>query len=641
MGFRDSRFRGNDGFLARLPTNFEQLPDFQTLAHGCEPMLWWYPMTTPITNDEIVELFNNMAAMLEISGDSVFKIRAYQRAANTIDQLSWSLAAAAAAGDDLRKIPGVGKAISEKVQEYVATGRIAAYDRLAEELPPNVLELLEVPGMGPKTVKAAVAELGIGSVAELERAALDGRLAQLPRMGKKSVDNILRHIRAQRMRSDRTPLGIASQTCAAVSAQLFDACPGLVSLTPAGSLRRWEETIGDIDLIAVSENPSETGAALAALPIVREALVQGDAKTSVVVDPGIQIDLRVGEPDALGAMLQYFTGSQQHNIRLRDYANRQGLSLNEYGITTIESGQTERFADEESFYGRLGLPWIPPELRRGADELDLAREGNLPALITERDLKGDLHLHTDWSDGKFPLEEMVAAVAAMGYEYMAITDHSQGLGVANGLTPDRLARQIEVLRSLQDRYAMTILCGSEVDIRADGAMDFPDETLAMLDWVIASVHNAMSQDRATMTRRITRAMENPHVAAIGHASARLLGRRDPVDFDIEALLQTARATGTAMEINAAPERLDLKDTHAARARELGVPLVINTDSHHTDGLTKRTFGVAVARRARCSPGHVLNTYPVDEFLAWLRRPKSQRAARFDAMVAADSQVSRR
>ncbi len=589
-------------------------------------------MNMRINNEDIVRLFNEMAAMLEIKGDSAFKIRAYQRAASTIEQLSWSLAAAAAAGDDLRKIPGVGKAISEKVQEYVSTGRVAAYERLAEELPPNVLSLLEVPGMGPKTVKAATAELGITSVAELEQAALDGRLAQLPRMGKRSAENILRHIRAQRMRSDRTPLGIATETCDAVTAALFEACANLVSITPAGSLRRWEETIGDLDLIAVSERPEETGPALAALPSVREVLVAGDAKTSVVVDPGIQIDLRIGEPDAMGAMLQYFTGSQQHNIRLRDYANRRGLSLNEYGITAVDGGATERFANEEMFYARLGLPWIAPELRRGAEELDAARNGTLPELLVESDLRGDLHLHSDWSDGKFPLEEMVEAVAALGYEYMAITDHSQGLGVANGLTPERLERQVGILKSLQERYGMTILCGSEVDIRADGAMDFPDDVLAMLDWVIASVHNAMGQERGVMTARIARAMENPYVTAIGHASARLLGRRDPVDFDIEALLQQARDTGTAMEINAAPERLDLKDTHAARARELGIPLVINTDSHHVDGLANRRFGVAVARRAWCGPQHVLNAYPRAEFLAWLRTPKPERTARFAAMA---------
>ena len=400
-------------------------------------------MNQSIDNADIVRLFNNMASMLEVKGESVFKIRAYQRAANTIDQLSWSLATAAAAGEDLRKIPGVGKAISDKVQELLTTGRVVAYDRLAEELPAGVLDLLEIPGMGPKTVKAAANELGITTVAELEMAALDGRLSQLPRMGKRSAENILRHIRAQRLRSDRTPLGIAMETCEAVSEALFEACSGLVSLTAAGSLRRWEETIGDLDLISISDDGEDVGSALAALPSVREVLVHGDEKTSVVVDPGIQIDLRNGKTNTLGAMLQYFTGSQQHNIRLRDYANRQGLSLNEYGITVIDTGATEHFADEETFYGRLGLPWIPPELRRGSDELDVARRGDLPGLIAETDLRGDLHLHSNWSDGKFPLEEMVAAVAAMGYEYMALTDHSQGLGVANGLTPDRLVRQIE------------------------------------------------------------------------------------------------------------------------------------------------------------------------------------------------------
>ena len=590
-------------------------------------------MNQSIDNEDIVRLFNNMASMLEVKGESVFKIRAYQRAANTIDQLSWSLATAAVAGEDLRKIPGVGKAISDKVQELLTTGRMVAYDRLAEELPAGVLDLLEIPGMGPKTVKAAANELGITTVAELEMAALDGRLSQLPRMGKRSAENILRHIRAQRLRSDRTPLGIAMETYEAVSEALFEACSGLVSLTAAGSLRRWEETIGDLDLISISDDGEDVGSALAALPSVREVLVHGDEKTSVVVDPGIQIDLRNGKTNTLGAMLQYFTGSQQHNIRLRDYANRQGLSLNEYGITVIDTGAIEHFADEETFYGRLGLPWIPPELRRGSDELDVARRGDLPGLIAETDLRGDLHLHSNWSDGKFPLEEMVAAVAAMGYEYMALTDHSQGLGVANGLTPDRLVRQIEILKGLQGRYDMTILCGSEVDIRADGSMDFPDDVLAMLDWVIGSVHNAMGQERDVMTRRIMSAMQNPYVNVIGHASTRLLGRRDPVDFDIEALLQTARDTGTAMELNAAPERLDLKDTHAARARELGVPLVINTDSHHVDGLVNRRFGAAVARRAWCSPRHVLNCYPRQDFLDWLHTPKAERSAKFDVMLA--------
>ena len=332
-------------------------------------------------------------------------------------------------------------------------------------------------------------------------------------------------------------------------------------------------------------------------------------------------------------MLQYFTGSQQHNIRLRDLANRMGLSLNEYGITSIESGQVEIFPDEPSFYERLSLPWIPPELRAGMWELDAAQQDRLPQLVETSHLRGDLHLHSEWSDGDDPIETMVATVAALGYEYMALTDHSQGLGVANGLTPDRLASQRQVLRGLQDRYDMTILAGSEVDIRSDGRMDFSDDVLAELDVVVASVHNAMSQDRETMTRRIIRAMENPHVTIIGHLSTRLLGQRPPTDFDLEAVLMAARDTGTALEINASPERLDLKDTHAFRARELGIPLVISTDSHHHSQLSGGRFGVAVARRAWCEPHHILNTMPREQFLAFIRKPKPDRIRVFDSFVA--------
>ena len=369
---------------------------------------------------------------------------------------------------------------------------------------------------------------------------------------------------------------------------------------------------------------------------MQEVLVNGPRKTSVIVEPGLQIDLRTGETDSIGAMLQYFTGSQQHNIRLRDFANRMGLSLNEYGITNIESGNVEIFPDEESFYARLGLPWIPPELRTGMWELDAAQQGSLPRLVEAKDLRGDLHLHSEWSDGSDPIETMVATVTSLGYEYMALTDHSQGLGVANGLTPDRLAAQREVLRQLQERYDIRILAGSEVDIRSDGRMDFPDEVLAELDVVVASVHNAMSQDRETMTRRIIRAMEHPSVTIIGHMSTRLLGQRPPTDFDLEAVLQAARDTGTALEINASPERLDLKDTHAYRARELGIPLVISTDSHHHSQLSGGRFGVAVARRAWCEPRHVLNTMPREQFLRFITTPKPRRIEIFDAVVAAGS-----
>ena len=399
------------------------------------------------TNEEIAELFENLGAMLEMQGDSVFKIRAYQRAARAIHELSFPLAQAVSEGQKLTGIPGIGKAISEKIQELVTTGQIQTYERVKAELPEGALDLLAIPGIGPKTAMLIGTELGISTVEGVEQAAQDGRLAKLPRMGKKAADGILRHIRASRsMSSDRTPIGSALPVAESVMAALREHDPGISFLTPAGSLRRWEETIGDVDLVAITPQPEELGRCLAGLPQVREVLVNGPRKTSVIVEPGLQIDLRTGETESIGAMLQYFTGSQQHNIRLRDLANRMGLSLNEYGITNTESGQVEIFPDEHSFYDRLGLPWVPPELRAGLWELDAAQQDRLPRLVEASHLRGDLHLHSEWSDGNDTIETMVATVASLGYEYMALTDHSQGLGVANGLTPDRLAAQRQVLR---------------------------------------------------------------------------------------------------------------------------------------------------------------------------------------------------
>ena len=582
-----------------------------------------------LTNEHIAELFENMGSLLEMKGDTIFKIRAYQRAARTIEQLSSPLAQAVENGEDLTKIPGVGKAISEKIVEFIGTGQVAAYQRLLEELPPGVLDLKDIPGIGPKTAVAIGVELGISTVEGVAEAAADGRLAGLPRMGQKAADSILRHIEAFQAIGSRTPIGRALPIAEEVIAALRKQCPEIGPLFPAGSLRRWEETIGDIDLIGIAPDPEAVGDALVALPMIKDVLVHGPKKTSVVVESGMQIDLRIGEPGTFGALLQYFTGSQQHNIRLRDYANRKGLSLNEYGITNTETGKVEEFADEEGFYARLGLPWMPPELRTGVYELDAGLADSLPRLIEATDLKGDLHLHSEWSDGNDPIELMIEAAAAQGYEYMALTDHSASLGVANGLTNERLESQISLLRSMQKNYDITILCGSECDIRANGDMDYPDEILAQLDWVVASVHSAMGQDQATMTARMIKAMEHPSVTIIGHLTTRLLGQREPVEFDLEAVLQAARDTGTALEINASPERLDLKDTHAYRARELGVPLVINTDSHHHTHLDKRRFGVAVARRAWCRPEDILNTMSREEFLEVIRTPKPERLSVFD------------
>ena len=551
-------------------------------------------------------------------------MRAYQRAARTIEQLSLSLEKAVSDEVDLKTIPGVGSAISSKIKELVTTGKMETYEKLASELPPGVLTLMNVPGIGPKTAMLVATELGASTVEEMESAILAGRLSALPRMGEKTAENILRHIRSLRSKDGRTPIGQALPIAESIIASLREVCPDVRQMEYAGSLRRWQETIGDIDIMGTSPDAQPIIDALASLPSVHQVLVKGPKKTSVVVEPGIQVDLRIVDDDSYGALIQYFTGSQQHNVRLREYAVQRGLSLNEYGITVLETGTLEKFADETSFYGRLDLPLIPPEVREGMWELDLASRGAMPYLLELSDIRGDLHVHSNWSDGRDSIEDMVGTLAAKGYQYMALTDHSAGLGVANGLSIERLRQQRTVLDTVQQGCPMRLFHGSEVDIRADGSLDYPDDMLAELDVVIASVHSGMGQSSEKMTARIIAAMHNPHVTAIGHPTGRLLGTRDAVEADMEALLQAAADTGTAMEVNASPWRLDLKDTHITRARELGVPLIINTDSHATEEPEAMRFGVAIARRGWCEPHHVLNTMPLDRFQAFLSTPKPQR-----------------
>ena len=575
-------------------------------------------------NSQIAQAFEELAILSDMKGEVVFKVRAYQRAARTIDQLSISLENAVKDEVDLKTIPGVGSAISSKIQELVATGKMQTYEKLKAELPPGVLTLMNVPGIGPKTAMLVATELGASTVEEMESAILAGKLSALPRMGEKTAENILRHIRSLRSKDGRTPIGQALPIAESIIRSLREACPDVRQLEYAGSLRRWQETIGDIDIMGTAPDAQPVIDALASLPSVSQVLLKGPKKTSVVVEPGIQIDLRIVEDDSYGALIQYFTGSQQHNVRLREYAVQRGLSLNEYGITVLETGTLEKFADEASFYGRLGLPLIPPEVREGMWELDLASQDALPCLLEVADIRGDLHIHSDWSDGRDTIEEMVSTLATMGYQYMALTDHSAGLGVANGLSVERLRQQRTVLNAVQQGCPIKLFHGSEVDIRADGSLDYPDDVLAELDVVIASVHSAMGQSSEKMTARIISAMRNPHVTAIGHPTCRLLGSRDPVEADMEALLRAAAETGTAMEINASPWRLDLKDTHVTRARELGVPLIINTDSHAAEEPDAMRFGVAVARRGWCETHHILNAMPLERFQAFLSVPKPQR-----------------
>ena len=583
-----------------------------------------------MNNAQIAEVFQDIANLLEMKGDKPFTIRAYRRAARTIERLPMELDDMLRQNQNLQEIPGIGKAISDKITEMANTNSLAYYDRLKAEFPDGILEVLEIPGLGPKTVKRIWHELDVTTVAQLEIAAQDGRLAALPRLGKKTAENIARQIQFQRSKSSRMPIARAQPVCDRVIAALTAVCPSIRRLQPGGSIRRCEETIGDIDLVCTADDPAQVLNALVSLPNVADILGHGDTKASVYLTDGIQVDLRVvTDARHFGALLQYFSGNIQHNILLRDRANSLNLSLNEYGITHRETGEITNFPDERSLYAHLGLQYIPPELRQGAGEVKAALNNEIPALVNLSDIKGDLHDHTDWSDGRDTMDEMILAAKQRGLEYLAITDHSVGRAIANGLSPERLQAHAAEVRAAEQRIGgIKLLCGTEMDIRADGSLDYHDCVLERLDWVVASVHSAMNQDAPVMTERIIAAMRNPHVDAIGHLSTRLIGERPPVSADYEAIFQAAAQTGTALEINASPERLDIKDSHAARARQLGIPLVISTDAHATEALHNTRYGIGVARRAWCRPQDILNTMPAAEFLQWLQLPKSERMNRF-------------
>ncbi|MBI4329374.1 MAG: DNA polymerase/3'-5' exonuclease PolX [Chloroflexi bacterium] len=573
-----------------------------------------------VRNAEIAKVFSTIGDLLELKGENVFKVRAYQRAARTIEQLPRELSQIAPEGK-LQEVPGVGKEIAKKIEELLQTGRLGFYERLKGEFPPGLVDLIAIPGVGPKTALLVSRELGISTVEDLEKAARSGVLATLPRLGEKAAENILQRIESLRRKDTRKPIGQAMSVVEEVVG-LLQKEPGVHRLIAAGSLRRFKETVGDIDLMGTAYDPPAVIQAFVRLPIVEEVLGAGPKKASAIIR-GLQVDFRIVEEHQFGSLLQHFTGSKEHNVLMRERARRMGLSLSEWGITRLADGTLETFADEEGFYRRLDLQWVPPEVREATQEIALAEQGKMPRLVQIEDLRGDLHVHSDWSDGNSPIETMVAAARSLGHTYMALTDHSVGRGIAKGLSVERLREQRKELERVRARHpGIVILHGSEVDIRADGSVDYPDEVLGWLDFAVASVQSAMQQEREKMTRRVIRAMENSYVTCIGHLTTRLLGEREPVDFDVEAVFQAAVRTGTALEINASPERRDLKDTHAFRARELGVPLVISTDAHRPETLANMRFGVGVARRAWCQASDIVNTQPWDglrEFLAGKRR----------------------
>ncbi len=568
-------------------------------------------------NSEIAKVFQDIADLLELKGENPFKIRAYQKVVRSIEHLPVEVEQLVAE-DKLKEVPGVGEAITKKITELVTTGRLGYYEELKADFPEGISTLLDIPSIGPKTAMLLSSELGVRSVDELEAAITGGKVASLPRMGDKITENILHHIQALRRKDQRIPIGEALPVVDEILSRLGQV-PGVRNLAPAGSLRRFRETVGDIDLMGTADNASEIIQTFVSLPQVKEILASGTTKASVVVSGGLQVDLRIVEHDCFGSLLQYFTGSKQHNINLRERAHRMGLKLSEYGITNLATGELEKFATEEAFYERQGLELIPPELREGQQEVERAERGTIPKLVELSDIKGDLHVHTNWSDGRDSIESMALAARDLGYQYLEISDHSGGRGIAHGLDAERLKQQMVEIKELNQRISgIHILSGMEVDIRADGSLDMPDELLAELDIVTAGVHSSMNQSQEQMTRRIIKAIENPNVDALAHPTSRLLPNREPVAVDMEAIFQTALRTNTMLEINAMPSRLDLKDIHAYRARELGIKLVINTDAHSTEHLAFMRFGVGVARRGWCQAQDIINTRPLKEVIACLK-----------------------
>jgi len=571
-----------------------------------------------MTNRQIAHILNEIADLLEIKGENPFKVRAYQRAAQAIENLALPLSEMRGQ-KPFTDIPGVGASIGEKIEELLDTGASRFHQELVSQFPASLTALLNVPEVGPRKAQALHDQLGITSVDELEQAARAGKLRGLKGFGEKTEANILRGIERLRVHKARLPLAEAHPIAMEVVESLVLAAP-VERIETAGSIRRMRDTIGDIDLLVTSADPEEVMAAFVSLPLAEHILEQGTTKSTILHHSGAQVDVRVVEPESFGAALQYFTGSKEHNVRLRELAVRRGLRISEYGVFDVKTDRRIAGATEEEVYGALDLPLIAPELREDQGEIAAAQRGELPHLVEVEDIRGDLHVHTTHTDGHHTVEEMAETAAGAGYQYLAICDHSKSVGMAGGLFEEDLLRYAEEIRALNRRkQKITVLAGTECDIRRNGTLDYADEVLAQLDFVIASVHSGFKMDAASMTSRIIDAMRNPYVDALAHPTGRIIGKRDPYEVDIERLLAAAAELGVAMEINAYPDRLDLRDIHARRAKEMGVKIVINTDAHDCDHLRLISYGVATARRGWLEPGEVLNTLPLAQLRRRLRR----------------------
>ena len=574
-----------------------------------------------MTNKELADTFTLIADLLEIKGEVIYKILAYRKAADSLIDLSRDVKSIWEDGE-LTNIPGVGKAIADKIDELLRTGELEFLNKLKAEVPETLATLVQVPDLGPKKVKLFWQELGITTMAELEKAARNGQLAGLPGMGEKSQAKVLAGIEAlQRRQTDRTPLGDIWDF-AQNQLELLRGLPGVTAAEPAGSFRRMRETIGDLDILVAATDSEPIMEAFATQEIIARVEGRGSTKTSVEFSNGFRAQLWVHPPERFGTALQYATGSKDHNVKIREIALDQGYSLSEHALTR-EDGSELLCDTEEKVYQALGLPYIPPELREDRGEVQAAKAGTLPSLITSKDIVAELHCHSNWSDGRNTIKEMVQAAIGRGLKLITISDHSVSLGIGNGLSIERLMKQKEEIEQVRNEFSdrITILHGTEMEIKADGSLDFPDEILADLDLVVASLHVSMRQPRQQITQRMLNAIKNPHVDIIGHPTNRLLPDRAGSDLDMEAVFQAASKHGVALEINANPQRLDLNDIHARRAIELGIPLAINTDAHAPQHLDLIHFGVATARRAWAQKENVINTWTVEEITAWLKNRK--------------------
>lgn len=555
-------------------------------------------------NQEIAGIFKQVAQILEIKGDNPFRIRAYERAAQNIESLPEEIENFIKEAR-LRDIAGIGKDLEEKIKEIVTTGKLKQLEDLKKDIPQGLIDMLSIPGIGPKTLKLLHEKLKINDVVMLERMAQAGKIRILPGMGEKTEENILRGIELFKRGRDRLDLKTAMDVAGSFIKELKK-LKEVKNINAAGSLRRMKETVKDIDILISSEKPEKIMDRFVSLPDVEDVLAKGETKSSIVTKDGVQVDVRVVGPSSYGAALMYFTGSKEHNIKLRQLAIKNGLKLNEYGIFKKDKKLVGR--TEEEMYEKLGLHYIVPELREDRGEVEASIKGKLPNLIEMGDIKGDLHIHSKWSDGGSSIEEIVVRARKMGYEYIAITDHSQGLKVARGLGRKELDIKRQEIDNLNRQYkGMKILFGTEVDIDSDGNLDYPDEILKEMDVVIGAVHLGFKQSKEKMTNRIIKASQNKYVHIIAHPTGRLWGAREPYEIDFEALFKVCRDTGTVLEINSFPQRLDLNDVHCRMARDLRVRVVINTDAHMVEQLDLMKFGVAVARRGWLEKGDILNT----------------------------------